>query len=102
MKRDQSAGEQEDVADADGDMVVVLARHGYGKPILVGTTAPPSSPLLRNEASALRLAAIAKDTGKHCLVSVSERMSMLFESILKVCRIIMVHYLVHCLILIDT
>lgn len=92
MKRDQSAGEQEDVADADDaddEMVVVLARHGYGKPILVGTTAPPSSPL-RNEASALRLAAIAKDTGKHCLVSDSERMNMLFESILIVCRIIMV------------
>jgi hypothetical protein len=92
-------GEQDAVvATADADdgndddevaLLVVLSvvRHGYEKPIRGGTTAPPSSKF-RSDARALRLAVMAKDTGKHFLTSASERMSMLFERILTVCRII--------------
>ena len=88
-------GEQDAVtaadATADGNdddaTVLSVVRHGYERPIRVGTTAPPSSKF-RSDARALRLAVMAKDTGKHFLTSASERMSILFERILTVCRII--------------
>ena len=74
MNKDQSAG-------ALDDEEVALSSVGalYGKPILVGTTAPPPSSF-RREDNALRLADMAADTGKHRRTSASDRISILFES----------------------
>lgn len=85
MKSDQSAGELDDDASVLAELPAALS---YGKPIRVGTLAPPSLSV-RSEASALRLAARAADTGNDRLTSASERMSILFERALAVCRIMM-------------
>lgn len=74
MKRDQSAALPEEEPPVTG------LCDGYERPVRDGTTAPPFASL-RSDDSALRLAAMTADTGKHRRTSVSERMSMLRESL---------------------